>query len=150
MDEQVWRMVDERFRRHPKARASAVEASEFDCAIGGAGYHIDPDYKEFVLRYGGGIVGPSPIYGLRKAEFMGTVGGKSTAPELTAWFQAKQWPGIENWLIFSMDQGGNPIGFSSDGKVWLSDQLDFKQIVQLASGFEDYVLKWCLKVKPVE
>ena len=111
---------------------------------------IDADYRQFVLRYGGGIVGATPIYGLRKAEFMGNVGGKNTAPEITAWFRERGWPVINNWLVFSIDQGGNPVGLAADGKVWLADQLDFKQIVQIATGFEDYLLKWCLRVESVE
>ena len=148
MNATTWARIEADFSRWPKSKASPVDSDEFDEAMQSFG-PIDPDYREFVLRYGGGIVGPNPIYGLPKATFMGTVGGKSTAPDLTEWFRAKQWPGIDDWLIFAIDQGGNPIGFAKDGTVWLSDQLDFKQIVQLASGFEEYLLKWCLKVRPV-
>jgi hypothetical protein len=72
---------------------------------------------------------------------MGNISGKGTAPEITRLFQGKRWPGVEDWFIFSVDGGGNPVGFAKDGSVWLSDQLDFRQIVKLASGFEDYLLK---------
>ena len=150
MNEDTWRSIDERFRRRPQAKASPVDATEFDHAIELFAPKIDPDYREFVLRYGGGLVGPSPIYGLRKAGFLGTIGGKSTAPEITTWFREKRWPGIDDWLVFSVDQGGNPIGFATDCSVWLSDQTDFPQIIKLAQGFEDYLLKWCLKVMNVE
>ena len=75
----------------------------------------------------------------------------STAlPNSLNYFERSSWPGVADWFIFSIDQGGNPVGFAQDGTVWLSDQLDFKQIVQLASNFEDYLLKWCLKVRKVE
>jgi hypothetical protein len=125
-----------------------VDAAEFDRTM--QPYcPIDPDYREFVLRYGGAIVGPNPIYGLCRPEFMGTVGGKATAPDVTEWFRDKKWVGIDRWLIFSIDQGGNPIGFAPDGTVWLSDQTDFKQIVQIASDFEDYLLKWCFKTRQI-
>jgi hypothetical protein len=150
MDEITWKIIDDRFRRHPQAKASPVSAVEFDQSMEIFGSAVDSDYREFVLRYGGGSVGASPIYGLRKAEFLGTVDGNSTAPEITKWFRDKHWAGVENWLIFSVDQGGNPIGFASDGAVWLSDQTDFRQIVRIALGFEDYLLKWCLKLKKVE
>lgn len=52
-------------------------------------------------------------------------------------------------MIFTVDGAGNPIGFAEDRNVWLSDQLDFGQIVKLASGFEDYLLKWCLMTRKV-
>ena len=149
MEKSTWNSIEDRYRRWPQDRASAVEASEFDRAMAGFELNIDPDYRRFVLLYGAGFVGPNPIYGLRKAEFMGTIGGKSMAPEITNWFREKQWPGIDDWLIFSVDQGGNPVGFASDGTVWISDQLDFRQIVQIAKNFEDYLLKWCLRIKPV-
>jgi hypothetical protein len=150
MDTKTWRDIDERFQRRPGARASPVDTTEFDRVIGLGNHFIDPDYREFVVRYGGGLIGSSPIYGLRKAEFMGTVGGKSTAPEITNWFKVKRWPGVDQWLVFSIDLGGNPIGFNVDGRVWLSDQADFKEVIEIASGFEDYLLKWCLKMRDVE
>lgn len=56
MDEKTWRIIDERFRKHPKARASAVDVSEFERVMGGVSRPIDPDYREFVLRYGGGLM----------------------------------------------------------------------------------------------
>jgi hypothetical protein len=148
MDDETWAKLEEGFHRWPESKASPVDSGEFDQAMK-AFEPIDPDYREFVLRYGGGIVGSTPIYGLRIAEFMGTIGGKGTAPEVTRWFREKRWPGTDDWLIFAVDLGGNPEGLARDGSVWLSDQLDFRQIVQLASGFEDYLLKWCLKVRKV-
>jgi hypothetical protein len=150
MNDETWKMIEERFVRWPRSKASAVDAAEFDQTMREFGRAVDPDYREFVLRYGGGLVGPDPIYGLRKPETMGSLGGARTAPELTKLFREKNWPGVEDWFIFSIDQGGNPVGFAKDGTVWLSDQLDFKQIVQLASNFEDYLLKWCLSVRKVD
>ena len=148
MDQTTWVIIDVGFKRWPSSKASPVDPAEFDTAMQPYG-PFDPDYREFVLRYGGGMVGAVPIYGLRKAEFMGTIGGNGTAPELTLLFTTKRWPGIAEWFIFSVDQGGNPIGFNKDGTVWLSDQTDFRQIVQLASSFEDFLLKWCLKLRKV-
>ena len=148
MMEETWERLDKDFRRWLQAKATPVDAAEFDKAM--LSYvPIDRDYREFVLRYGGAIVGPNPIYGLRKPEFMGTVDGRATAPEVTQWFRGKNWAGIDQWLIFSIDQGGNPIGFATDGTVWLSDQTDFRQVLQIASDFEDYLLKWCLKTRSI-
>jgi hypothetical protein len=150
MNNNTWDMINERFQRRPQARAAAIAAEDFDRLMAIFKPNIDPDYREFVLRYGGGIVGADSIYGLRRAEWMGTIGGKDTAPDITQWFRDRNWPGIRDWLIFTVDQGGNPIGLAPDQTVWLSDQLDFKQIVQVASGFEDYLLKWCLKVRKLD
>ena len=150
MEEETWKRICDRFQRWPQDMASPVEASEFDFAMAGFEPNIDPDYRTFVLRYGGGFVGPNPIYGLRRTATMGIIGGTSTAPDMTRWFRGKHWPGVDEWLIFSIDQGGNPVGFAKDQSVWLSDQMDFKQIVQIASNFEDYILKWCLQLRDVE
>jgi len=150
MDEATWKSIEDRFEQWPKDRASPIEASEFDSAMAAFELNIDPDYRRFVVLFGAGFVGPNPIYGLRTTKWMGAIGGKTTAPDITQWFRDKRWPGTEDWLIFSVDQGGNPVGFARDRTVWLSDQTDFKQIVQIASGFEDYLLKWCLKVRKVE
>src|SRR5690348_11362384 len=111
MNNATWRMLEEAFNRWPRSRAAPVGAEEFDNAMDGFGIPVDPDYREFVLRYGGGLVGADPIYGLRKAEMMGTVGGNATAPALTRAFREKRWPGVDDWLVFSIDQGGNPVGF---------------------------------------
>lgn len=148
MDDKTWKMIKKRFAQRPHVKASRVDEREFDEAMKPFGLNIDPDYRDFVIQFGGGIVGSEPIYGLRKAEWMGTIGGHGTAPEITHWFRLKNWPGIDDWLIFSMDKGGNPIGFAKDGTVWISD-LTFGQIDQLAAGFEDFLLKWCLKIRPV-
>jgi hypothetical protein len=150
MNEKTWALIDEQYIRFPETRASAVSITDFVSAMKPYGQLVDPDYREFILRYGGGIVGPHPIYGLRKAKSMGMLYGKGTAPELTQAFRDMRWPGVNEWLIFSVDHGGNPIGFAKDQTVWLSDQMDYPQIVKMASGFEDYLLKWCFKVRKVE
>jgi hypothetical protein len=150
MDETTWEKIDDRFQRWPQDRATSVDASEFEIAMAEFEPNIDTNYRRFVLLYGGGFVGPNPIYGLRRTATMGAIGGMSTAPEITRWFRNKHWPGTEEWLIFSIDQGGNPVGLAKDRTVWLSDQTDFRQIVRIASNFEDYLLKWCLKLRRVE
>lgn len=150
MDNTTWKRISDRFQRWPEDAASPVEASEFASAVKGFEPNIDPDYRQFVLMYGGGFAGPNPIYGLRRTATMGIIGGASTAPDITRWFRSKRWPGVDEWLIFSIDPGGNPVGFAKDHTVWLSDQTDFKQIVQIASNFEDYLLKWCLRLRKVD
>jgi SMI1 / KNR4 family (SUKH-1) len=98
------------------------------------------DYKEFIRRYGGAIVGPFPIYGLREVEPMGD---ESTLLEVTKIFRQQPWPGVENWAVISMDHAGNPVGLDAEGKVWISDH-DFGAIQLLAPNFEAY-LQRCLR-----
>ena len=71
MNSETWSIIDESFARWPESKASGVSADEFERGVAPFGPHLDPDYREFVLRYGGGIVGPNPIDGLRKAEARG-------------------------------------------------------------------------------
>ena len=78
MDEAIWTTIQARYHRFPKAMASPVSADEFDRVMAEFGLNIDPDYREFVLRFGGGFVGSEPIYGLRKAALMGNIAGKGT------------------------------------------------------------------------
>jgi len=67
--------------------------------------------------------------------------------DLTNHFRKQQWPGAENWVVFSMDQGGNPIGLDADGRVWLSDR-DCCQIVAICQTFEEFLRAYCLLADP--
>ncbi len=101
------------------------------------------DYREFVRRYGGAVVGPYPIFGLRRAEPMGT--NEGSVVEITRRFHQKRWPGTEAWVVFSLDHAGNPIGMDKDGKVWISDH-DAGAVQLLAPTFEEYLRRRCLKL----
>lgn len=144
MNEQTWDLINQKYQQFRTYRASGIDGSEFDQSF--AGFPATVDYREFVLRYGGGLVGTYPIYGLRLAEAMGTIGKQSTAPDITRFFRNREWPAVENWLVFSVDQSGNPVGMAADGTVWISD-VAFGQVQKLAETFEDFLLKWALRVK---
>lgn len=146
MNQQTWDQIEAAFDRFPSGRCESISTSEFELAF--AGFELPPDYREFILRYGAGLVGTYPIYGLRLAGAMGTIARKRTAIDLTLLFRERAWPGAENWFVFTVDQGGMPIGFATDGSVWISDG-DNNQIQKLADDFEDFILKWCLRTKSV-
>jgi hypothetical protein len=61
MNEDTWVRMEEGFNRWPQSKASPVDPAEFDQAMQSFG-PIDPGYREFVLRCGGGVVGPNPVY----------------------------------------------------------------------------------------
>jgi hypothetical protein len=146
MNVTTWDAVKERFKRFRSFWGQSVQPDEFDAAFSALG-SPSVDYREFVLRYGGGYVGTYPIYGLRMAESMGKIAGARTAPELTDVFRSRKWPGIEDWLVFSVDQSGNPIGLRPDGAVWISD-LEHNQVTSLAESFEAFLRKWALRLDP--
>jgi hypothetical protein len=97
----------------------------------------------FIHRYGGAIVGPYRVFGLRNSEPMGN--GEDSFLKVTKAFRQKGWPGVEKWAVISMDRGGNPIGLDADGKVWISDH-DFGGVQVIAKSFEEYLRKSCLKL----
>lgn len=143
MNKETWALIDRQYQRFPSDHANGIEPSEFDASF--AKFQTTSDYRDFVLRYGGGLVGTYPIYGLRLAEDMGMIEKKATAPEITEVFRKRKWPAVEGWLVFSVDQSGNPIGLLPDGSVSISDGAR-AQVQRLSSTFEGFLLKWCLKV----
>jgi hypothetical protein len=146
VDAKTWALIGQHYERYPGARAEGVTPGVFDTEL--SGYPVERDYRTFVVCYGGGLVGAYPIYVLALASFMGTVGGARTAPALTEFFRSKAWPEVGDWLVFTVDGFGNPIGFRPDGAVWISDAVH-KQVSQLADNFEDFLLKWALGLRPV-
>jgi hypothetical protein len=135
-------LLEQDFNECPFLYGGEVPLEEIDQAAAALGMAFPQDYVEFVRRFGGGIVGPYPIFGLRKVSAMGRA---FSVVLVTTKFRRQQWPGTDKWIIISEDHAGNPIGFDADGKVWISDH-DFGQIVQIAASFEDYLRKKCLKL----
>ena len=87
------------------------------------------------------MVGPYPIFGLRPVEVMGD--DHWSAVDITKCFRNNGLPGTEDWLIFSEDHAGNPIGMNSTGEVWIFDH-DFGGSALLAPTFEAYLRIGCL------
>jgi hypothetical protein len=135
-------LLEQDFNECPFLYGGEVPLEEIDQAAAALGMAFPQDYVEFVRRFGGGIVGPYRIFGLRKASAMGRA---FSVVRITMDFRLQHWPGTDKWIIISEDHAGNPIGVDADGKVWISDH-DFGQIVQIAASFEDYLRKKCLKL----
>lgn len=126
------------FSENPILASDSVPSQEIDSLEAAVGFALPEDYKEFVAKYGGGIVGSFCIYGLRASHAMAQ--NDASAMEVTRRFRKFGWEGVSNWLVFSMDLGGSPIGFDSDGKVWISDH-ESREIRNIAQSFEDFLLK---------
>lgn len=131
------RRLDELFRTSPVLLGGGpVSAAEIDAAEQQVGVKFTPDYREFLERYGGGMVGSLPVIGLRQAEVM----DPETVVEITARFRADGWEQTYEWVIISEDLAGNPIGLTEKGEVWVSDH-DFGETVMVAPTFEQFVLQ---------
>jgi hypothetical protein len=137
------RRLDDDFQKHPVTVAGQVPLPEVVALEQQAGFSLPQDYKDFVARYGGSIVGPYSVYGLRAADAMGD--DETSALEVTQRFRNQQWRGTEAWLVISTDHAGNPIGLDKSGKVWISDH-DAGVVEVIANSFEEYLRKRCLKM----
>ena len=112
--------LDRQFRDSPAMRAIEVPCNaEIDAASQLLGVPFVEDYREFLLRYGGAIVGPYPVYGLRPVELMEDC--RWSVVDVTQQFRCSDCGGVDRWLVFSEDHSGNPIGFDIDGQVWIHD-----------------------------
>ena len=113
-----------------------MSSAEIDAAEKHIGLKFAPDYREFLERYGGAMVGSLPVIGFRQAEVM----GPATVTVINDRFRAFGWEPTEEWVVISVDLAGNPIGITSQGEVWVSDH-DFGETVMVAPTFEDFVLQ---------
>ena len=135
--------LEKMFQESPVMCAGGVDRTEVDTLENQIGFQLPPDYREFLEKFGGAIVGPFRVYGLRASEAMGD--DESSAMKVTERFRADGWSGTDKWLVVSMDHSGNPVGLDRDGKIWISDH-DTGALQTLASSFEEYLRKWCLKL----
>ena len=136
--------LDQMFIECPIMRAKHIPTvEEVDAASQVVGVPFSDDYREFLLRYGGAMVGPYPIYGLREVEVM--EGGRWSVIEVTKEVRQLGVPEFADWFIFSEDHAGNPIGIDINGTVWIYDH-DFGEIAELVSDFEAYIRKQCFKI----
>lgn len=118
-------------------KADTVEEKEISAAEEKLGFDFDPDYRDFVKRYGGAVVGPFPIFGLRHAEPMDDT--QWSVIDVTEHYQQEGWRGVDDWYIVSVDHADNPVGLDSDGIVYKSDH-DFGVVEKMADSFEEYIL----------
>jgi hypothetical protein len=133
------------FARHPCMWAGAgASAQELDCAAQTLGVRLPDDYRDFVMRFGGGHAGSLPVAGLREWETAGV--GEWSVIQLTERCRLEGWPGTEAWAVISNDGFGNPIGLDSWGRVWLSDH-DARECVCLESSFDNWVRRWALHLE---
>jgi hypothetical protein len=93
---------------HPIATANrACSPQEVEQLESNLGFNLPDDYKQFLFLFGAGSAGPYPIFGFGRSQNMSISQG--SAWDETLLFRKDGWNGTENWLVFSEDNGGNPI-----------------------------------------
>jgi hypothetical protein len=127
----------------PILRAGSLPTSdEIDHASEELGVPFASDYRDFLLLFGGAMVGPFPIFGLRPVEVMGD---EWSVINVTKRYRNEGVPGSDAWVVISEDHSGNPIGMDSEGAIWIHDH-DFGGIAPLADTLEEYIRLNCLKL----
>lgn len=128
--------LDELFADEPFMKADGVDESQVDTAQKALGLTFSDDYRQFLTRYGGALVGPYPVYGLARAEPMDERLWSVVA--VTQHFRKQSWPGVDHWYVISMDHAGNPIGVDEIGKVVTYDH-DAGEMIEVAENFGSYL-----------
>jgi cell wall assembly regulator SMI1 len=142
MTDETWEGLEQLFRAFPILKAEPVPMSEIEAASSELQCPFPQDYRDFLRRYGGAVVGPVPIFGLRRLESIAA--NQWSVVTMTQFVRSQNWPGVAKWLIISMDLAGNPIGIAADGTVWIADH-DGGDPRPIAEDFEMFV-KECLHV----
>ena len=134
MNQDVWEKLRAQFERFPVMRGEPASRAAVDEASQRLGLSFPSDYREFLERYGAGLVGAFPVFGLSSVEAM----GDESVVDVNQRFRSDHWPGVEGWLILSEDHAGNPIGADADGRIWISDH---GRVELLADSFEAFILR---------
>lgn len=132
MTSSIWERLDAQFRAFPVMGGTPAGEHRVHDATLRLGLPFPVGYRTFVERYGAGLVGSLPVFGLGPVDAM----GNESVIEVNERYRAADWPGIEDLLILSEDLGGNPIGADRDGRIWLSDH---GRRELLAETFEEFV-----------
>ncbi len=137
MNPETIRRLDEIFSAMPVLLGGPVPSNEIDRAEQQVGVEFTHDYREFLERYGGAMVGSLPMFGLRQAEVM--AGDTFSVVDVTARFRADKWEPTDEWGVVPMDLAGNPIGLTPEGEVWVSDH-DSGETRKVAATFEEFLV----------
>jgi len=144
MKEDTINRLDQEFVEFPVMRSDDVPSDEeIDAASQKIGIQFPEDYRQFLQRYGSAMVGAYPIFGLRPVAVLGK--RRWSVLEMTNQFRSSSSDEFSDWIVFSEDHAGSPIGMDTKGKVWINDH-DFGGVTELADSFEEYIRIQCLKL----
>jgi hypothetical protein len=126
----------EEAKSFPMMFATGVPDFEIEAAENALGCKFAEAYVRFLREFGGAMVGPEPILGLRRADVMGV--DAWSVVETTRRFRAHGWAGVDDWYVVSIDGAGNPIGVGLDGAVYISDHHG-GGTQKVAGDFEEFL-----------
>lgn len=140
-EHKVWAMLAEEMDMFPEDFSGRVEdISRVKSAEEALGVVFSDGYRKFITEFGSATFPGHIVYGLDPLEDMGKEA--LNIVEQTFFYRIHQkWPNIEGWYIISEDGGGNPIGITPDGQVWLSDHNAGFERVLLARSFEGFIYR---------
>jgi cell wall assembly regulator SMI1 len=127
--------LDALFERWPVLVGTSVAPEEVTVAEADVGIPFPDDYREFICRYGGALVGRCPIFGLRPTDAL----GERYVTNVTRRYRDQKWPYVEYWAVFSEDDAGNPIGMTALGRVMCFDH-DVRKLSEIAPSFEEFLV----------
>ena len=130
-------MLTDEYRRYPfLTAASPPTPKEINDAQETLDVIFHDDYIEFLLTFGGGMVGSLPVYGLRPVE----VFGKSwSVVDVTLRFRRDNWPHTNDSYVISTDGRGNPIGVAPDARLMSYDH-DVGDYYEVAEHLEAFII----------
>ena len=140
MKQEILSQLEALFAKHPMLVAAPGTADEIGKIESYAGFALPVDYRDFVTRFGGAVVGPYSVFGVGAAKAMGS--GEDSVIRVTERFRSQRWPGCEQSLVVSMDHAGNPVTLDAHGCLRLHDHDDGRA-EQVGTSFEDFLLR-CL------
>jgi hypothetical protein len=136
----LWKRIEEEFLKYPEDFGTSASEHLVNKAEDKLNLSFSDGYKNFVLKYGSGILPGHIIYGLIPLDVMGTI--CTNVMDKTNFYKLTQkWPDIGDWYVISDDGSGNPIGCKPDGSIWLSDHDAGFEQVKLADNFEEFLEK---------
>ena len=142
---ETWKKLDSLFEKYEFLKSSVVPENEIFDAEKRLNVKFDADYFSFLRRYGGAIVGPYPIFGLRKVMPMDHA--LWSIVKVTNHYRNEGRLGVDDWYIVSVDHSDNPIGINIDGVVYKSNH-DFGVTEIVNNTFEEYLTRCLDESKP--
>jgi len=140
MNKATLALLDSDFSKHPVLIAGPASEDKVSEIEAFAGFPLPSDYKAFIERYGGAIVGPYSVFGFGASDAMAD--DESSVIQVTERFRSQRWPGTQEDIVISMDHAGNPITLDRCGHIHRFDH-DSGVSENISDSFEGFI-KWCL------
>lgn len=137
----TWNKLEKSFDDFSNLKSEPASAEQIKVVEDSLGVESNADYKEFILKYGGAIVGAFPIYGLHRVEPMDV--NLWSVLGVTNRYRKEGWPNMSDRYVISSDHSDNPFVISNDGEIIVYNH-DYDETVIVSETFEEFLIS-CLK-----